>query len=137
MNSQLVGCPLLLPLPQPCCHNEELVVWDTPDVQEEVMDSVQMVTTAARTAGALLTLFITTANRHATNTVTIQTTDPITSHCVVSFQAHVFCNNNNNNNAIYDRDLLRNYRFSDIPLRSCNFITLCRCFGNHSCEDQS
>lgn len=37
---------------------------------EEVMDSVQMVTSAGRTAGALLTLFNTTANRQTAETAT-------------------------------------------------------------------
>lgn len=53
------------------------------DVQEEMMDSVQMVTSAGRTAGALLTLFNTTANRHTARTVTILTINPITPQCVV------------------------------------------------------
>lgn len=40
------------------------------------MDSVQMATSAGRTAGTLLTLFYTAANRHTAKTFTILATNP-------------------------------------------------------------
>lgn len=69
----LVQLPLRFVVSQPWCHNDKLGVRATKEVQNEVMDSVQMVTSAGRTAGALLTHFNTTTNRRTARTVTLPT----------------------------------------------------------------
>lgn len=69
----LVQLPLRFVVSQPRCHNDKLGVRATKEVQNEVMDSVQMVTSAGRTAGALLTHFNTTTNRCTAKTVTLPT----------------------------------------------------------------
>lgn len=81
-DSQLVSLLLNGPsysclVPKPRCHNDKLGFRATKEVQEKVMDLVQMVTIASRTAGGLLTLFSTM------KTVTILTINPIALHYMV------------------------------------------------------